>query len=379
MPAGDAPIVNVDRRKISIETKRMLEQMRGLQFRQGLVIDLRLSDDAGQLGERRLARQSRDKACEGSSAERPASRRVEVETIFGEVFEADAVVIAVGLSLGGSIAVGREVVNGGRYGEPSSEELLQALERRGAEMREVQLDVGGRISGRHLAEAGWLSGHADVKGAGEGQTDVAGLMEEVLVPGLREPSGVYWPSGYPPAPHWQPELTWDRMIVEHRAVGPGGTPSLPALSPDGAATFEMYVAPDGALAEEMALTPDKDAAAIASRMPLTVRGMVVKGLGEAGRVHVRGRPEAVWVVGRASGAPDYAASLASGVQAAAEIATVVCASRMSDGAQQQHARAQRGDDGRESDHVRLNDDTQETSDTLEMGDTREYPPKGEGR
>ncbi len=85
MPASGEAILNIDRRKISIETKRALEEIPGLGFRQGFVTDLRL-----------------------------VGRRVEVETIFGEVFEADAVVVAVGLSLGGRIDTGSD----GRAGRP---------------------------------------------------------------------------------------------------------------------------------------------------------------------------------------------------------------------------------------------------------------------
>ncbi len=42
VPESGVPVLLVDRRAVSIETKRALERMPGLRFRQGLVTDLRL-------------------------------------------------------------------------------------------------------------------------------------------------------------------------------------------------------------------------------------------------------------------------------------------------------------------------------------------------
>jgi hypothetical protein len=359
MPAGGAPIVNIDRRKISIETKRMLERMPGLQFRQGFVTDLRLRDDGVQPSGLGSIGQPGGNASEPGMAGRSSLRRVEVETIFGEVFEADAVVVAVGLSLGGSTAVGGDTVHGGRYGEPSSEGLLQALQRLGAELGEAHLEVGGRVSGRHAGERDWLGGHVGSEGASRGQTEAVGPREEVLEPALPDAPTVSWPSGYPPAPHRQTDLTCDRMIVEDRLADFGGKTSFPVLSPDGGATFEMYVAPDGAFAEKMAVT-GQDAEAIASRMPLTVSGMTVAGLGDAGRMHVHGRPTTGWVVGRAAGAPDYVASLVSGMRAASEIVAVVCRNQAGDD-------GRRGDDGGQGERLGASDGTRHSKGARQSG------------
>ncbi len=97
IPAGGEPVLNVDRRRISIETKRILEQLPGLQFRQGFITGIRLLDHGSP-----CAGGSPDG---GEAAGRHLLRRVQVETIFGEVFEASALVIAVGMSMGGSTAV----------------------------------------------------------------------------------------------------------------------------------------------------------------------------------------------------------------------------------------------------------------------------------
>ena len=50
-PVCGAAVMNIDRRRVSVETKRLLELVPGLQFRQGFVVDLRTSgcpDDRGR-------------------------------------------------------------------------------------------------------------------------------------------------------------------------------------------------------------------------------------------------------------------------------------------------------------------------------------------
>lgn len=113
--------LNVDRRLVSIETKRLLETMSGLEFRQGLVSNLHVEK-----------REGRD--C------------VVLETVFGEVLEAEAVVLAVGLSLGGRVQIGEDRLAGGRYGETPSDGLLEALGRYGVEFNAVTVQVGARLS-----------------------------------------------------------------------------------------------------------------------------------------------------------------------------------------------------------------------------------------
>ena len=89
-------------------TKRALEWLPGLEFRQGLVNDVRMRAKEHVRG------------CGGSGEEEPGGgvgrTRVTVETVFGEMFEADTVVLAVGLGLGGRVESARarclEVVRG---------------------------------------------------------------------------------------------------------------------------------------------------------------------------------------------------------------------------------------------------------------------------
>ena len=100
MPASGEAVLNIDRRKISIETKRALERIPGLEFRQGFVTDLRLvagGDDRqrARVAETAVPRPSAERSTEPTRTD----QRVEVETIFGEILEADAVVVAVGTEL----------------------------------------------------------------------------------------------------------------------------------------------------------------------------------------------------------------------------------------------------------------------------------------
>lgn len=335
MPASGEAVFNVDRRKISVETKRALECVPGLQFRQGFVTDVRLatrgrasqealSEDARTRSDGSVPGQERDRRAQGGQgagqqAQVP-DRRVQVETIFGEVFEADAVVVAAGLSLGGRIKAGTDVVHGGRYGEPASEGLRTALQTLGAEFRETALEVGPRASVRSATAQGWLTG-ADGPGGREdgGQIRAGGLSEEPLLPATSEPIPDCWPAGYPPAPYWRADLRVARMVMAG-TVERGEARRLPALSPDGAALSEVYLRPGSVFVDEMAAVAGDEVGPIAGRMPLIVTGLTVEGVSDTGRMWCGGEPGPVWVVGRSAGAQDYAASLSSGVRAARDIA-----------------------------------------------------------
>ncbi len=268
-PVCGGAVMNVDRRRVSVETKRLLELMPGLQFRQGFVADLR--------------------AVAPTTDGDPV--RVQVETIFGEVFEADAAVVAVGLSLGGLSSVGADTVEGGRYGEPASDGLFEALEGLGAEFRKVVLKVGlrgasrdyGALAGMAQAEMAlaevvlteMIPGPAVPDGAamkgiaptgialeGSERTGVPPEPGSVGVPegawAVAEAQAVAvgedaeewaWPADYPPGPHLDPALRLQKMVVAAPVVksGEGAVTGefRPLVSPDGAATSEVYVAPTG--------------------------------------------------------------------------------------------------------------------------------------
>ena len=340
-PARGEAMLNIDRRKVSIETKRALEEIPGLEFRQGFVTDLRLvdgrcaatsppSDSAGDESDGRGGERTREQRIQAPE------QRVRVETIFGEVFEADAVVVAVGLSLGGRIHAGSDAVRGGRYGEPESEGLRAALEVLGAEFWEASLRVGPRVSARAARARGWLEDSSRVDDGTEdhdralGRSGAGMLREEQLLAATSDRPADCWPAGYPPAPHWQADLRIDRVVMTAGSGARGEAAWSPALSPDGAATSEVYLAPGSEFANEVDEAPINEApineapineaGPIASRVSMTVAGLAVATVGDAGRMWCNGEPGPIWVVGRSAGAQDYAASLSSGVAAAREMA-----------------------------------------------------------
>ncbi len=378
-PASGEAILNIDRRKISVETKRALEGIARLEFRQGFVTDVRLvgSGSGAERGLPEKAAARSDGGLAGRTPEQAADvperrvcgapeQRVQVETIFGEVFEADAAVVAVGLSLGAPINAGTDAAHRGRYGEPASAGLCAALETLGAEFREVAMEVGPRASVRSARAQGWLAdqgwsaaqgrvddgvggdhraprppgseahsaysdgsevarnheglGGLDTSHEGLGELASPILSEEPLLPAGSGSGLDCWPVDYPPAPHWQADLRVDRMVMMTGISAQGEPARLPTLSPDGAATSEVYLAPGGLFAGEMAAVAHGDVGPIASRMPSTVIGLTVVGVSDTGRMVCGGEPGPVWVVGRSAGAQDYAASLSSGVRAARDIA-----------------------------------------------------------
>jgi hypothetical protein len=333
MPASKEAIVNIDRRMVSIETKRALERIPGLEFRQGFVTDVRLVDgstcaatsSAGEL----------DIPDGGPITATPKRLRAEVETIFGEAFRADAVVVAVGLSLGGQVLVGGsdDAVPGGRYGEPASEGLRAALETLGAGFREVPLQVGPRVSARTAYERGWLPPELGDGVEAEARADAGGSVPEdasvePLVPidcpavASRDCRDT-WPAEYPPAPHCQPDLRIvDRMILSagHSELqGRGQTVRAPVLSPDGVALGEVYLGSGSLFASEAAGASSGPEDVIASRASLLITGMAVTNTSDTGRMRRDGELLPLWVIGRSAGAPDYATGLFSGVTAAEDI------------------------------------------------------------
>jgi len=129
----------IDARRLSVEAKRALEQMPGLQFRQGLIADLRV--------QRRVSGSRAGQTWGAGFPGHGGEWEVLVETAFGEVVSAAAVVVAVGLNLGGRIELGESVLPGARYGETPGEGVLAALERLGVGLEETVLEVGPRVPG----------------------------------------------------------------------------------------------------------------------------------------------------------------------------------------------------------------------------------------
>ena len=145
--------------------------------------------------------------------------------------------------------------------------------------------------------------------------------------------GVGRPVGCPTAPHWAEGLPAESMVM----LIPREMEPTPVISPDGAATGELYVDPLGARGHELKgiLVGGKVAGGeslIASRLDHCVTGKRITNLSPHGRLTLsstaappdqavppdRAVPP-VWVAGRAGGAGDYLESLRSGVRVAYDV------------------------------------------------------------
>jgi hypothetical protein len=318
-PASGEGLLNIDRRRVSIESKRVLEGLPGLQFRQGFVVDLRVVTPNSAL-------EGNEDGCGEPEGGQPwravpapgAEPRgwVEVETVFGEVLAAERVVVAVGLSLEARTTVGEDVMPGGRYGEQSSDGLYRALGTLGAQFVDASLEVGPRMANLkvQLGAGGVLDGWTQ----GPGHW-TQGLERRELVAAANGPALHAWPESYPPAPHVDASLR-KRTILVCGTPGRAEHAHRPEteISPDGAATSEAYLAFGSAAAARLGATGDC-MGIVASRMPSTVQAKAVSGLGRAGRMGGRLGRTPVWAVGRVAGAQDYLQSLLSGVLAAEDI------------------------------------------------------------
>jgi len=350
---GEEAFLVVDRRFVSVEAKRNLETMPGLRFRQGLAEAVTVVRDAGA-GNR---------------------SRVAVETAFGEVFEGDAIVVAVGLALGGRVHVGRDVLPGGRYGETPADGLKVSLEELGAEFVESRVDVGPRFCGTRV----WRGGDSAYSGGDQAAVDLGEGIRRAGTVGLRavldweavrvgsdrresghgegpdgdvcgDPvvgfdtrriPGNAWSDDFPESPYSIEDLRM-REVVLGRGVEDEGEP---LLTPDGVATGEVH-ARCGAVNVVAALKGDgrggRDRGGsagagtvgpVASRLEHHVVGLKVTNIGKDGRLQAPGGAGGlIWVAGRAGGARDYLASLASGVTVADGVAGWLTTGSARDGA-----------------------------------------------
>lgn len=368
--AGDeeSPFFYVDRRMLSIETKRALEDLPGLELRQALVTDIRSASDLRA-------------ASEGVSNDKSGRiRPVVVGTAFGESIGAEAAVLAVGLSLEGEVRVGDDVLPGGRYGETRAGGLREALERMGASFQGRTMDVGpwfpmpceeqwkaacslersptgerttGGCDRRSVATRPLrdllvalerkrldtprreCDGRREQIGADDG--DEIRRDPEMVMRNLGSPTT--WPDNYPPAPHWIQGLHVGRAILHTSSGGH----SLALLSPDGVATGEMYLSegeshrseedgPGGRCVSDGGYEPTAFDGSMASRPGHRVAGLILKTFGRGGRLAVGQDSSAtIWVTGRAGGATGYLESLASGVRVARDVKRVLSVHADSDG------------------------------------------------
>ncbi len=282
VPEGAEQWALVDRRAVSLATKELVESLRLVDIRQGLVVDVR----------------------------EVAGGSVEVETVFGEVIAGSACVLAVGLALGGSIRLGDTTLPGGRYGEVAADRLKEALVARGAIITAVTRQVGARHAGPPQTV---LSGF-------EAGVTVTRLVAPVLS-GAQVTEELQSPSAgrkVPPAPHehgaCEPSLVTQgafALVVEAgqgaQCGGPHAQPT--GLFPDGAATGEWYLSPEAASSGLAADLPTV-------RPPHTISAFTL----ETSVCHPIPGMEGIWAAGQVTGAVTYSESLLSGSRVARMVA-----------------------------------------------------------
>ena len=284
VPKTNEPMLIIDRRALSIESKRVLEIMPKLEFRQGLVTNLLLNE--------------------------PSPR---VETMFGEAFTGDAVVLCPGLSLKGRIQVGQEIMLGGRYGEIPADDLFEALLSLGVKFQEVTMDVKtSYMSSDAFAQVIMLGCKANEAP----QTTALAV------------NGTDWSSDYPPSPYVdeKPAVAGAKECKKRENAA---LQTHPFLVADGRATQEYCILEkSGSSVEEkqvdsgiVAIDDDElncgsrcENRLIVTRMGHKVKGFVAKNVAPDGILQPL--PRCVRMAGRAAGAQDYMDSIRSAVAVA---------------------------------------------------------------
>jgi Pyridine nucleotide-disulphide oxidoreductase/Glucose inhibited division protein A len=288
-PDDGTPLIVIDRRSVSLETKQLLEGLALVDLRQGLVVDVRPASDG------------------------PG---IEVHTAFGDTVEGAACVLAVGLGLGGRVTEGERRLAGARYGEVAADAVYEALVARGIQFREVEREAGERSVGRRPASG--LSG-----GPPAGSRAVVLRRAAALRPAA-EPSRLAEPTSsepglpgegliLPPGPR---EVdTAEVGVAEISTSARLGEPA-PGIFPDGAVTGEWYRSP------EYEGCPDSRGQTV--RLAHRVSGQVIISLDADGLLEGHGF---TWVVGQAAGAGSYLESLAGGARAARQVAGAILGAR----------------------------------------------------
>lgn len=322
LTSADGSVGVLERRLTSVRTKQALENMEGVELRQGLVVGLEVSGGSlgsglqGDAGDHGVA--VADERSGVAPRAESATWGAKVQTVFGEEVEADAVVIGVGLGLGGSVAVGEEEIAAGQYGQPAAEGLEACLRVLGAEMSEVCVDVGPcygtagvdlggaamkrweEASRRQASGSGWRFGTIEMERVGHGA--LRGSCEG------------------PPSPYDKAELWTRRALV----AGEDGDGPVAVILPDGVATGEVAIAPEWVGASVQAALARRDEDGIEgvtsgpgtiTRPGQTVRGLIVSNVEKDGRLRGRGDElMPVWVTGRTAGTHDYLESLEAGLR-----------------------------------------------------------------
>jgi hypothetical protein len=289
----DGTLMTIDRRMLSIETKRALERMPGLEFRQGLIVGLGAAE-------------------EHRSAANETDGPVWVETAFGEELRADAVVVAVGLNLGGTPRAGVGSAGRLRSGEPPSKGLKLALHNLGAEFVSSKAEIGPRFAVSDRVVCGeWprVLGGVIKRLGGEPVGELLSVRLDRISRQVLD-----WGAEYPPSPYADEKL-WPRVGIVARSAG-GALCSV--LCPDGLATDEMSASLEYQLGpgRDSEVTGSETQGLLAvSRPKSCVEGLAAVNVGRTGKLDLGLRRDApVWFTGRAAGSSAYLESLTSGVR-----------------------------------------------------------------
>ncbi len=324
VPVGSEDAVVVDRRLLSLETKRALESLGDLSFRQGLVVDVQVPGGNETLSA--PSRAPREKRL------RPVLGAI---TAFGETIEGDGLVLAPGLSLGGTVVVGRQTLMGGRYGETPSRGLYEVLCALGFAWEAQSLEVGPRVGTSYLSgerreedfAGGSVGGCAGGSQEWVGARLLAGTNGRrpcsaggAVARGCEGPleSDHSWGEGAPPSPYACGTVELGRF--ERAGSGSGCADTALWLTyPDGMVTGERYVVESGG---SLSMGAGR---CIESRLGQTISGLSVVNTDSEGRCLASGlNGTAVWVSGRAAGAAGYLGSLRSGVAVARAVHKELC-------------------------------------------------------
>ncbi len=322
VPEEGPECVVVDRRRLSVEVKRTLERMKGLEFRQGFVVGVERGD-AEEKGRGEVQGRPPQEA-EG------ARRAWVVETAFGEVWMADVVVVAMGLNLGASVTGGDSREGVGVVADWGSGDLVRGLSSAGVQWVEVCERVGVSyagvgaqgVQGRAMGSVGgglmpgsreesWVRGLPFAEAIGPADARRLKELREGAMSGGAE--GSVWDREFPVSPYWSAELP--TPLFEWAE---GGRPSVEegmwASYPDGLVTGQRYVRLRAGAESGVAAGPE-------NAMGATVRALAAANLDGRGCVKLPGGwVGTLWFAGRAGGARDYMESVRSGLRVGEAIA-----------------------------------------------------------
>ena len=148
-PAVHSPRAQIDRRDYSAYMKRVLESTKGLELRQGEIVDLVQADGDSLSALQALPSTDETGALEQLLADRPATLW-QLETQLEAVYTAETVIVATGTFLGGRVFVGDVSYESGPDGLFPATELSGSLARLGIPTRRFKTGTPSRVNARSV-------------------------------------------------------------------------------------------------------------------------------------------------------------------------------------------------------------------------------------